>query len=48
MRTTFKMFLAKRKDTTITLEKNGQKYNPVIEINIKYNAEIPSTHRMLK
>lgn len=46
MSTTFKKYTVKRIDKTVQLDKNG-KY-PVVELLVKYNAEIPSHHPMLK
>lgn len=46
MRKTFKYCVIKRKDMTVQPDKNGN--YPVKEFIVKYNAEIPSTHKMLK
>ena len=47
MRTTFKYFVAKRRDLTVEPNKKTGEY-PITEFLIRYNAEIPSTHKMLK
>lgn len=46
MGTTFKYCVIKRKDITVQPDKNGN--YPIKEVIVKYNASIPSTHRMLK
>ena len=47
MRTTFKYFVAKRRDLTVEPNKKTGEY-PITEFLVKYNAEIPSTHKMLR
>ena len=42
----FKQYTIKRLDKTAEPDKNG-KY-PVVELLVKYNAEIPSTHKILR
>ena len=47
MRTTFKYTTIRRIDKTVEPDKKTGKY-PVVELLVKYNAEIPSSHPMLK
>lgn len=47
MRTSFKYTTIRRIDKTVEPDKKTCKY-PVVELLVKYNAEIPSSHPMLK
>lgn len=44
---TFKYFVARRRDLTVEPDKKTGKY-PIVDLLVKYNAEIPSTHKMLR
>ena len=44
---TYKYFVAKRRDLTAEPNKKTGEY-PIVEILVKYNSEIPATHKMLR
>jgi len=44
---TYKYFVAKRRDKTVEPNKKTGEY-PIVEFLVKYNADIPSYHKMLR
>lgn len=44
---TYKYFVAKRRDLTVEPNKKTGEY-PIVEILVKYNSEVPTTHKMLR